>query len=787
MRVQCPGCDSELRIPAADEGRKVECPDCGEVFRARAPDEDEDDAPRRKKGKKKATAGTNAQVYQIAGGTAAAVLAIGAVVYVIASRPKADKPEAAPAGGAALLAKGEPDRGKAFLPANADVNFGGGRQNQVGQAPFQPGPNGLGQANPGGRPVMADTLGELFRQPVSVAPPKVRLAGLGRKDGEPALDVPTFHSLKLARAKGTPPVPKDAKLTLDEVKKATAYIVVKTGDPNKLGSQGNTGSGFLIGAVDGSGLVATNHHVIKAALVRPAPGAPAPTITVVFNSGAPGEFSLPARVTAIDPIADLAVLRVPGGRLPKPINPWAAVAPAETMDVNICGFPLGEILTFGNSKHPNISISGGSISSLRTAAGGKLERVQITGPIIPGNSGGPIVDKKDGRLVGIAVAQAKDLRATALGFAVPVDDLIALIEGKLLVTALVPTGMEGTQAKFKVVVPVMDPFSRVKTVYLRYWAGDGPRPKAVKDRLIGHQPIKPAEQIALPVVEGPTSLSIAVGELRLPTDVPEVVLQVASEVETDAGTRMTAAGPPVTFAVKVDDQPSGHDARPFAELLRDTASRAGEVVVVRGKVMSPPDSLGPVQDLVVADLAGKVPAGIRFVTSRELSYQFDEIDAEQQGLDARLTCVIGTRGADGVVPVRVARVDFLEDGNRVVRSIPAADPGEGLAALNRDPGRFAGQSLELKATALMGLRPPAGSEDLFLVLFPNMHMPRNLQFVTAPGLTRRLADEEVAGIPKVRLSVTVGQVTGEGTPTRVVVRKIQILDPKDDSVVVTIE
>src|SRR5207248_3877727 len=142
----------------------------------------------------------------------------------------------------------------------------------------------------------------------------------------------------------------------------------------------------------GSGVVATNFHVIEAAAGPKTEGAgPAPKITVVFNSGEPtGEQEMPAQILAFDPIADLAILGVPpSARFPKPIDPWATPPLKEEMDVRICGFPLGSLLATGG-QNPRISINPGTISSLRTNKGGKLERVQISGSLNPGNSGGPI-------------------------------------------------------------------------------------------------------------------------------------------------------------------------------------------------------------------------------------------------------------------------------------------------------------------------------------------------------------------------------------------------------------
>ncbi|MBX9579569.1 MAG: serine protease, partial [Gemmataceae bacterium] len=568
----------------------------------------------------------------------------------------------------------------------------------------------------------------------------------------------------------------------DEVKKATVFVKVEAGEFS------GSGSGFLVGAIGQTGLVATNHHVIESGMKRPAPGSPPHKISVVFNSGQPDEYELPAAVTAIDPIADLAVLRV-RGRLPaKIIDPWQTPKLTETLEVLIFGFPFGsQLATAGD--HPAISVNAGSVSSLRTDKAGKLEQVQISGPINPGNSGGPIVDK-DGRLVGIAVAT---ITGSGLGFAVPVNELIALMEGKLLATLFVPTGLDSGFAKFKVVIPVMDPGGLVKTVYIRYWAGGGVKPKVVKDRAIGYRPIPNGEgtgQLNLAVGDGPTSLQLAIGDLELPANATEVVLQVASE--SQAG--LVAASPPVTYSLTLAEQPSGRDAKPFADLSAHLASnpdsRAGQVVVVRGKIIRPPSSRAPVQEMTVSDLDGRVPGNVRFICDRETAAQFDEVDPEHQPLDARITCVVGGRGADGRVPVRVARVDFLDEGDRPVKSIPGEAKDDKLAALNRDPAKFAGQTMDVKAEAAPVARFRGATPEELPVFFPSLSRPRNLQFVATPGLAARMAEEKlkVNGLYKVRLSVTVAAPTTPEGRARVTVRRIEILDPKDGNrVVKTIE
>ena len=157
-------------------------------------------------------------------------------------------------------------------------------------------------------------------------------------------------------------------------------------------------------------------------------------------------------------------------------------------------------------------------------------------------------------------------------------------------------------------------------------------------------------------------------------------------------------------------------------------------------------------------------------------------------MPARLTCVVGTKGADGVIPVRVARVDFIGRADQVARSIPeeTKDP---LAALNRDPAKYAGQTLKLTVQAVPMTARTASSSDLW-VMFENHYRPRSLRFVMPSGMNQRIVELGLRPnqTKKVRLTVKVGEIPeAPGTPVTVTVSKIEILDSQDGHVLHTIE
>jgi S1-C subfamily serine protease len=233
--------------------------------------------------------------------------------------------------------------------------------------------------------------------------------------------------------------------TLDALKKASVFI--KADSP----AESSTGSGFVVHAEGDTVYVVTNHHVItpsppgradedlpgrpgfppRPRFPRRPAGFPAvpvpPTLTVVFQSGSAGEQSARAEVVASDAADDLALLRVGGVRdVPRPIDWRRPPKLVETMPLYVLGFPFGEDLAVGDSN-PAITVSKGTVSSIRNDARGELAVVQIDGDLNPGNSGGPVVDAS-GRLVGVAVAKVEN---TKIGMAVPQTKLQRLLEPRL--------------------------------------------------------------------------------------------------------------------------------------------------------------------------------------------------------------------------------------------------------------------------------------------------------------------------------------------------------------------
>jgi S1-C subfamily serine protease len=207
----------------------------------------------------------------------------------------------------------------------------------------------------------------------------------------------------------------------DPVKKAYETVVLGIGPaPKRRESEPRfaTGSGFF---VTRGGLFVTNHHVVD--------GAKRVGVRV-------GEKGLPAKIVRVDSSNDLAVLRV------MDLDDQSNEVPGKFEALPIAmagGLRLGaSVVTVG---FPNPDMQGvepkltrGEISSL-AGIQDDPRHFQISAPIQPGNSGGPLVDVR-GNVIGVVVARLGDaatFKATGMlpqnvNYAVKSSYLTALLE-----------------------------------------------------------------------------------------------------------------------------------------------------------------------------------------------------------------------------------------------------------------------------------------------------------------------------------------------------------------------
>ena len=170
-----------------------------------------------------------------------------------------------------------------------------------------------------------------------------------------------------------------------------------------------SGTGFALN----NGYICTNYHVIDGA-------------KSIEIHGVQGDFtnSYSAKVVTSDKFNDLAILKVDDvdfkgfGTIPYKVKTSMAEVGEE---IFVLGYPL--TTTMGDE----IKLTTGVVSS-RTGYQGDVSLYQISAPIQPGNSGGPLFDSQ-GNLIGIV--SAKHTGAENVGYAIKASYLRNLMESSL--------------------------------------------------------------------------------------------------------------------------------------------------------------------------------------------------------------------------------------------------------------------------------------------------------------------------------------------------------------------
>ncbi|HPH95646.1 MAG TPA: trypsin-like peptidase domain-containing protein [Anaerolineaceae bacterium] len=219
----------------------------------------------------------------------------------------------------------------------------------------------------------------------------------------------------------TPEAPEGLVTSLDGVQSAVIQIEAQGTfvDPAEglvLNAAGR-GSGFII---DPSGIAVTNNHVVTgAALLK------------VWVGGDKGKV-YNARVLGASECSDLAVIDIEGDGFP--YLEWYDGEPKVGLEVYSAGFPLGD---------PEYTLGNGIVS--KATADGSTSWASInhviehTAKILPGNSGGPLVDK-NGKVVAINYASNQAGQYFAISHS-EADEVIKQMREEKDVTSI---GVNGT-------------------------------------------------------------------------------------------------------------------------------------------------------------------------------------------------------------------------------------------------------------------------------------------------------------------------------------------------------
>jgi serine protease Do len=169
------------------------------------------------------------------------------------------------------------------------------------------------------------------------------------------------------------------------------------------------GSGVIIAA---DGLVLTNDHVVR--------DADQIKVTVYEKSGQKKEYT--GRVVGKDARTDLAVVRINAGHK----LPFAALGDSEKVQVGDWAIAIGS--PFNLAQTVTVGVISASNQSLVIEGREYRNLIQTDAAINRGNSGGPLINIK-GEVVGINTAIYAPTGVFAgIGFAVPVNQVKAILE-----------------------------------------------------------------------------------------------------------------------------------------------------------------------------------------------------------------------------------------------------------------------------------------------------------------------------------------------------------------------
>lgn len=192
-----------------------------------------------------------------------------------------------------------------------------------------------------------------------------------------------------------------ATKTTEKIRVYNANKATQTSHPNLW-----TGTGFALKG----GYILTNYHVVDEA-------------SIINIYGINGDFTngVKATVFGSDKSNDLALLKI-SGNMPADFSTIPYGFKSKIADVGenvyVLGYPL--TATMGDE----VKLTNGIISA-RTGFEGDVSQYQISAPVQPGNSGGPLIDY-DGNVIGVICA--KHGEAENVSYAVKTSQVRNLIE-----------------------------------------------------------------------------------------------------------------------------------------------------------------------------------------------------------------------------------------------------------------------------------------------------------------------------------------------------------------------
>ncbi len=211
-------------------------------------------------------------------------------------------------------------------------------------------------------------------------------------------------------------------VSINTVVKETVQYFFQSYEQESTGA----GSGIIIGQTDDVLYISTNFHVINGAS----------EITVGFGEGETAR----ATVRGYDEAYDIAVLEVKKADMSKELLDSVTIAKVGNSD----DIRVGEMaVAIGNPLGIGQSVTVGYISALsRTIEDYSGNFIQTDAAINPGNSGGALLNA-NGEVIGVTSSKYVDSSVEGMGFAIPINKAMELINDIISGTGNVRLGVGG--------------------------------------------------------------------------------------------------------------------------------------------------------------------------------------------------------------------------------------------------------------------------------------------------------------------------------------------------------
>lgn len=214
-----------------------------------------------------------------------------------------------------------------------------------------------------------------------------------------------LQDLNVSRTTNQKIVLEESSKVIEAAKSVTPAVVSISTTKNvqdffgRIGQENGGGTGFII---TNDGLILTNKHVAQAG----------DSLTVITSEGK----SYDAKVVALDPTNDLAILKIEATGLPV-----VDMGDSDALQIGQWAIAVGNAL---GELQNTVTVGVISARERQLVAGNGTESEQLNNllqtdaAINPGNSGGPLVNLA-GQVIGINTAVAGN--AQGIGFAIPIN------------------------------------------------------------------------------------------------------------------------------------------------------------------------------------------------------------------------------------------------------------------------------------------------------------------------------------------------------------------------------